>query len=357
MSKTDVYCLIMAGGKGTRFWPESTEKKPKQYLTFFNENSLIAETCDRFDKIIPKDHRYVVTVKSQKDLCESTTKNKINSKGIIFEPTGRNTGPCILLSLAHLLASGVSEEAVVGIVPSDHVILNKTGFKKTFDQAVRCSKANQEIVTIGITPHFPHTGFGYIEKGELKDAEVFKVSRFKEKPHFEIAKEYVASGNYLWNAGMFVAPIKVLVEEFKTHAPEMFEHFEALKQNAFDEKKLNETYALLPSDSFDYVVMEKSSRVSVVPAQFDWNDLGSWDALTEVITETNNNTVVKSKGEVFLNSSDNIIFAPGKFVGLINIDSHIVVVNDDVVMVAPVKDSQEIKKLVEKVKSVRPDLI
>ena len=356
-NKIGFYCLIMAGGKGTRFWPESTQQNPKQYLNLISSKSLLEETLDRFDHFIEKDHRFIVTVKEQKDLCVNSSKGKIAKDGIIFEPSGRNTGPCILMSIAALLDKGVSPEAVIAIVPSDHVILNTKGFHETMKKACDFSVKRQNIVTIGITPNFPHTGFGYIEKGEMLEGEGFKVSRFKEKPHFELAKEYIRSGNYLWNAGMFVAPIKILLEEFRVHAPKMFEHFEELKLVINDPVKLNTVYEKMPSDSIDYCIMEKSNKVSVVPATFDWNDMGSWDALSSVITETHGNTLVKSDGAFFLNSADNVVFAPSKFVALINMDKHIVVVNDRVVLVAPVADSQEIKKVVEHLKIARPDLI
>jgi mannose-1-phosphate guanylyltransferase len=351
------HALIMAGGKGTRFWPESTEKKPKQYLNLISSKTLLEETFERFDKFIEKENRYVVTVKEQEALCVASSNGKIATGGMLFEPSGRNTGPCILMSIACLLAKGISETDVLAIVPSDHVILNRKGFQETLRKAAFYSHQKQNIVTIGITPHFPHTGFGYIEKGELVEGEVFKVSRFKEKPHFELAKEYIASGKYLWNAGMFVAPIAVILEEFKTHAPKMFVHFEDLKKAVNDPAKLKEVYERIPSDSIDYCVMEKSKRVSVVPANFDWNDMGSWDALSSVINETHGNTIVKSDGAFFLNSSDNVVFAPNRFVSLINMDKHIVVANDKVVLVAPVKDAQEIKKVVEHLKITRPDLI
>ncbi len=358
MTEKNFYCLIMAGGKGTRFWPESTEKKPKQYLTLFGDKTLLNETCERFNGLIDKENRFVVTVKNQEELCIQASSGSIRKdKGIIFEPSGRNTAPCILLSIAHLYKMGIDENAVVAIVPSDHVILNAAGFRETLKRAHDFSLQEQSIVTIGITPNFPHTGFGYIEKGVMVNGDAFKVSRFKEKPHFELAKEYVSSGNYLWNAGMFVAPLKVLLNEFKLHAPEVHKHFDELKASIGDEAKLKMAYEKIPSDSIDYAIMEKSSNVLVVPATFDWNDLGSWDALKSVIPEKRANTVVKSDGECFINSTHNIIYAPKHFVGLINMNDHIVVVNDNVVLVAPVSDSQEVKKIVEKIKLYRTDLL
>jgi len=188
MKKTyDLYALIMAGGQGTRFWPESTSKKPKQYLTLTSEKSLLEETLERFDRFIVKDKRFVVTVKEQEKLCKVASAGKINTNGIIFEPTGRNTAPCILMSLAALLQKGVSENDIITIVPSDHVILNKKGFHSTIKKAADFSHKNQQIVTIGITPNFPHTGFGYIQKGKLINEEALQVARFREKTHFEIA--------------------------------------------------------------------------------------------------------------------------------------------------------------------------
>ena len=357
LKSSSLYCLIMAGGKGTRFWPESTQARPKQYLNLISSKSLLEETLDRFDSLIERENRFIVTVKDQLALCEQSSKGKIAKNGLIFEPSGRNTGPCILMSIAALLKQGAKPDDVMAIVPSDHVILNKKGFHTTLKKAVAFSVKKQNIVTIGITPNFPHTGFGYIEKGEMIDGEAFKVKRFKEKPHYELAKEYIRSGDYLWNAGMFVAPLKIFLEEFKIHAPKMYEHFEELQSSLDDPLKLKNVYEKMPSDSIDYAIMEKSKIVSVVPAIFDWNDMGSWDALSAVVEETHGNTVVKSDGTFFLNSADNVVFAPHKFVALINMDKHIVVSNDKVVLVAPVADAQEIKKIVEHLKITRPDLI
>lgn len=353
-----LYALILAGGSGTRFWPESTEKKPKQYLTLFGEHSLLTSTLKRFDSFIARDERFIVTIKKQVPLAIEESRGHIkDNAAIIVEPSARNTAPCIMLAMAKLEMSGMQEDDVVVIVPSDHIILNTSGFQKTVADASRLSAKMNKIITIGITPNFPHTGFGYIEKAEMVDSEAFNVKKFKEKPPFELAREYVASGKFLWNAGMFVAKLGVLKAEFQKHAPEMAKHYQELKNSLNDEVKLSAVYEKLPKDSFDYVVMEKSTEVLVVPAQFDWNDLGSWDALGSVLSETDNNIVGQDQGHFFYNATDNIVFAPKHFVSLLHVKDLIVVVNDKAVMVLPKEMSQDVKKVVEHLKSHREDLL
>lgn len=346
----NIFCLVMAGGRGTRFWPESTSKKPKQYLSLTSDKSLLTETLERFEGLVSEDKRYVVTVKEQAALAEESLVSSSNKKGIIFEPSGRNTGPCILLSIAELLASGASEDDIVIIVPSDHVILNTKGFQNTLKKASDVASKEDVIVTIGVTPNFPHTGFGYIHRGEDKGNEVFNVSQFKEKPNADIAKEYVASGEYYWNAGMFLGRLGVLASQFKAHAPEMYEHFDALKGATGKEAEVAEIYSKIPKDSIDYAILEKSKDVLVVPAEFDWNDLGSWDALEAVCEKTQDNTLVSSKGHHFSNAKGNIVFAPGKFVSLTNVDDLVIVSNEKTLLVLPKTDSQKVKEVVEALK-------
>lgn len=344
-----VYCLVMAGGKGTRFWPESTQSRPKQYLSLTGDSPLLAQTLNRFDGLVEKDDRYIVTVKEQESLVRDSSEDLINEENLIFEPAGRNTAPCILLSLARLIAGGASDNDLMVVVPSDHVILNTKGFKTTIKKAIEIASSRKEIVTIGIVPHFPHTGFGYIERGEEIE-NGYRVTQFKEKPDFETARNYLSSGNFYWNAGMFVAPIKTFKEELLLHSPSISKFFEPLLQNINNEEKVAEIYNQIPEDSIDYAVMEKSKHVSVCPAEFDWNDLGSWDALESVIQDQDENTIVKSKGHYFENAKGNIIFAPDKFVSLINVDDLIVVSNEKSVVVLPKKDSQRVKNIVEYLK-------
>ncbi len=349
----------MAGGSGTRFWPESTSKQPKQYLNLIDDRSLLQSTISRFDNFIERDNRFIVTVKSQEDLVKRDSKGGIGSNGVIFEPEGKNTAPCILLSLAHLINEGALDRDVVAIVPADHVILNRGGFVKVLDGAIKKASELQKIVTIGITPTIPHTGYGYIKKGDEVESEglnFFTVDGFREKPDLKTAAAYLSSGEYLWNAGMFVAPIGVLLKEFKVHAPDIYHYYKDLYSSISDFDKVKSIYGQIPANSIDYAIMEKSNEIIVTPSLFDWNDLGSWDALEQVLEKKDDNYIVSDNGHKFLNSKNNIIFAPSKFVSLINVDDLVIVSNDNVVMVVPKKDSQEIKQMVNELKGIGSEL-
>ena len=351
--KMKTYALIMAGGKGTRFWPESTERKPKQYLNLLGDKSLLKQTIDRLEGFTEPKNAFVVTVKTQEGLIKKDMEGKLPVSNIVFEPSGRNTAPCILLSLAELLEKGASLDDVVTIMPSDHVILNEKGFRATLEKATYQSIKHNSIVVIGIQPHFPHTGYGYIEKGEKKEDEngdLFKVQSFKEKPSKEKAIDYLKSGQYFWNAGLFISKIGVLLDEFKKHAPAIYSYFSEIQKLLKKRESIDSTYSLLKSESIDYAVMEKSQRVMVVPAEFDWSDLGSWEALEEVLSPEDGNTLVKVEGHYFNEAEGNIIYAPGKFVSLIGVKDLVVVSNEKVLMVMPKEDSQKVKEIVDALK-------
>ena len=342
--------LIMAGGQGTRFWPESTSRCPKQYLKLIGGQSFLYNTLDRFSDLAPKEKRYIVTTNDQADLAVNSSGDLFQSTNLVLEPEGRNTAPCIFLSLVELLAKNTDEDELVFVVPSDHVILNKKGFEETVAKAAALSKEKQGIVTIGIPPHSPHTGFGYIEKGEAKGSG-FEVESFKEKPKLETAVEYLKSGQYLWNAGMFMAPLKVFLEEFQQHAPSIFQHKDEVF-NAVKSGDVTAAYKKLEEISVDYAIMEKSQNIFVCPAEFDWNDLGSWDALEQVLRPEQGNTLVPMNNHLLVqNAKGNIIKADQKLVALLNVDDLIIVSNKETLVVLPKKDSQKIKDLVGAVKS------
>lgn len=341
--KNQFYCLVMAGGRGTRFWPESTSKKPKQYLSFLGNKSLLTNTLLRVEGLIPTENRYIVTLKEQENHAREFSQGLCAKQGLIFEPSGRNTAPCILLALAYLLDQGATPDDVVVILPSDHVILNEIAFRKTLNICFNAAVKNNSIVTIGINPNFPHTGYGYIQKG-LKMDDAYKVAGFKEKPNLETAKEYLASGEYFWNAGIFISQLKTLLEEFELLAPEMFKYFQSLRGNPSNLKSI---YDMMPSDSIDYAIMEKSNKVMVVPSNFDWNDLGSWEALESLIPSTEGNTIIKCKYSYLENSKGNIVYAPTQLVSLLGVEDLIVVSNEKTLMILPKSQSQKVKNIVE----------
>ncbi|MGB0452860.1 MAG: mannose-1-phosphate guanylyltransferase [Bacteriovoracaceae bacterium] len=353
MSK--VHGLIMAGGQGTRLWPESTSKRPKQYLSLFDEESLIYKTLKRLEGIVETEDRFVITVENQRSLVIESSKEQILEKNLIFEPNGRNTAPCIYLSLVSLLKNnGASPDDVVLILPSDSIILNVAGFHQSLKEAVELASSKDQLVTIGIKPHFPHTGYGYIKRGEKWEEKSHRVKEFKEKPDFETAKKYLESGEFYWNAGMFVGKISTFLEEFQTHASE----YSDLKNELWDalgSDALPSVYEKLPATSLDYAIMEKSSNISVVEASFDWNDLGAWDALEVVAKKEEENWRLKAEGITSVESKNNIVYTPGKQAVLMDVENLVVVSNDRVVAVFPKSSSQKIKEVVSKLKGT--DLI
>lgn len=341
----------MAGGKGTRLWPESTGKRPKQYLSIFDEETLIEKTVSRLEGLIATDDRYVVTVEEQEAIAKECLGEKVPAENYIYEPNGRNTAPCIYLSLLKLLQDDKRNPAdVVAILPSDHIILNKDGFQNTLKIAFDLSVRMKSIVTIGIRPNFPHTGFGYIKSDEEIERGSFVVESFKEKPDLETAKEYLASGNYLWNAGMFVGQISTLLEEFAKHCPSYIDSENAINDAIKSGSGLEKAYDQLEAISIDYAIMEKSDRINVVEAQFDWNDLGSWDAMESVIEAKDNNTHVRTKDVKQINSKGNIVFAPNQHVGLVDVDDLIIISNEKVLTILKKSSSQKIKELVSEFK-------
>jgi len=339
-----IKCLIMAGGNGTRFWPVSTVQKPKQYTNLLSDRSLLQDTLGRVKGVSERGERYIVTVKSQVELATTQGDEYLDKENIILEPEGRNTAPCIFYGLLRLLNDGHDPNSIVAVLPSDHVILDIKGFEETLNGAANLAKTENKIVTIGINPNTPHTGYGYIQKGERLGVGN-KVISFKEKPSAEVATQYLASGEYLWNAGMFIAPISLLLEEFQTHAPEYFQYKDELISSFQDEEKLKIVYGKLSKDSIDYAIMEKSKNVAVVAAGFDWNDLGSWDALEDVLDQEDNNIIAAKKSFRQLDSSGNIIYAPDKNISLIGVSDLVVVSDGEELMILPKNLAQRVKEL------------
>ncbi len=339
----------MAGGRGTRFWPASVSNKPKQYLNLISGKSLLRESIERFSNLILNENLFVATVKKQESLV-----SKIVSKSqVIFEPQSKNTAPTILFSLATMAYKGIKEDSVIVVSPSDHCILNKYGFEKTIKLASSLAKDN--IIVIGIKPDSPHTGFGYIQVAKKLNDNVFKVDNFKEKPKKEIARQYINEGNYYWNSGMFIGKLKTFLKQFSIHSKDLYRFYEDIYNSIEDYEKLENIYKDIPSESIDYAIIEKTKDINMLIAQFDWNDLGSWDSLEKVIKSSNGNTIVDAREVHTQNAKGNIVYAQNKFVSLNYVDNLVVVTTDSSVMIIPKDRAQDVRNIIDYLKQENKD--
>ncbi|MBF0315518.1 MAG: NTP transferase domain-containing protein [Oligoflexia bacterium] len=352
MNHNKTYALIMAGGSGTRFWPLSTKKKPKQYLNLVGEQSLLTETLARVAPLSQNQDRFIVTISTQRKLAIAHSQEYMPASNVILEPSARNTAPCVFLSLITLLSKNAHASDMVIILPADHVILNHRGFQDTLQKGVDLAKQTSSIVTIGIIPHTPHTGYGYIKI----DKSTSKVLEFKEKPNYETALSYMRDG-YFWNAGMFIASVGTLLEEFATNAPAIYAFKDRLLQalQASNEKEIASLYQELPSISIDYAIMENSKRISLVPSEFDWSDLGAWDALIPILRqqqqqqqEQGENFLVHQNERFFFSDAKNNLIKsdPSQLITMIGVNDLIVVNTPSTLLIVKESDAQKIKEVV-----------
>jgi len=373
---SNVHAVVMCGGQGKRLWPASTHKTPKQFLPFMGAESLLEQTLKRLGDLVPVDHRWIVSVEDQVRLIQKQTAGLMPLDHCILEPEGRNTAPCIFLALAQLAGSGAKDEDVILFVPSDHFIPDANRFQETLEAAIDLAQEKNFLVTIGLTPNRPHTGYGHIKRGaEIKipqkknkahSTPFFTVDKFVEKPPYDIAVEYTNSGNYYWNGGMFVARLSVWREEFLKHVPELANFWQSwvdTKREIFSSKDLKHSvhlkkllcleYAKVSSIAIDVALFEKSSKVAVVAADFFWSDLGAWDTffdLTDYIdgNQADKNLVLQSKETVQKSGAvNNLVFAPGKKVALAGVKDLIIVDTEDGLLVVHKDHAQEVKNLVD----------
>lgn len=346
----------MAGGIGARFWPSSTSHYPKQFIDLLGSgNSLLQSTFSRLEKIIPTENIYIVTqVRYQKIILDQLG-DKLDEEQIICEPYRRNTAPCILL--ASLKIQKRNSDAVIIVSPSDHNIQDEATFKSDMKFAL-ASAGDKNLVTFGIVPTFPATGFGYIavNSGENRLKTVLE---FTEKPDQIKAKSFINSGNYYWNSGIFVWSAKAVLNGFKEYVPELFDLFSAGINvlNTPDEKKfITENYPLAENISIDYALMEKSKLIHLIPARFDWDDLGSWRSIYDLNPKDAANNVVINAKAYFDQSSNNLIKAnPNKKIVIAGLSNFIIVDSDEVLLICPIDKDQEVKSLSEKAQNKLKD--
>lgn len=343
----DYYAVLMAGGVGSRFWPVSTTSFPKQFHDMLGTGeTLIQKTFSRLTKLIPRENIFILTNEIYNDIVLEQLP-QVKQEQIVLEPAMRNTAPCILY--ASLKIEKINPDAVMVVAPSDHWIEDEDAFIMNLQRAFDCAKQSDVLMTLGIQPTFPNTGYGYIEYDKSGEREIKKVSQFREKPDYITAKAFLEKGNFLWNAGIFIWSVKAITEAFKDFQPEMYSLFMEGDDsyNTTDEKTFIEAnYPKADNISIDYAVMEKAVNVYVLPASFDWNDLGTWGSLHEKLAkDKNNNTVVNAR--VFIeNSSNNIIRAEkDKTVIIDGLHNFIVVDRDNILLIYPKDKEQEIKKI------------
>lgn len=348
------YVVIMAGGSGTRFWPASRRARPKQFLKIGSERSLLAETAARLEGVVPLEHLFVVTGASHAEHARDDLPG-VPAENVLVEPTGRNTAPCIGWATRHILAK--DPDARIAVLPADHYIRKTARFAEYLNAAFEA--ASERIVLFGIIPDRPETGYGYIRQGartgEVNGEPVHEVDRFVEKPDAPTAERYLAEGGFLWNAGMFVFPARVMDEEISAHVPELAKGLDALDA---DPSAIDSIYPTLPKAPIDTAVMEPSSRTLVMPAEFGWSDVGSWDAAKDVYDADADGNV--ALGDVMLEGVKNAFVdaRAGRKIAVVGLDDVVVVDTPDALLVMRRGQSQDVKKVVERLeKNEEKDLL
>ncbi len=336
--------IILAGGSGSRLWPLSREMYPKQLLNIDDDSSLLQSTFKRLNTFIDAENILAITnIKHQSDV--KLQLNKLNPANItLAEPLGKNTAPAIACSLEFFKQQGADD--IVIIVPSDHLVKDLEAFVNTVKKGEKLAEEGY-IVTFGIKPSYPETGYGYIKTADQLDVG-YKVEKFVEKPDLETAKHYISEGNYFWNGGIFMAKISVLMEEFSEYAPEIYSGLKHLdfKNNTKIDYSI---YENMPSISIDYAIMEKSSKIALVELESDWNDLGSWQSLYDVKEKDENGNVISGK-VVVDNVKNSFIYSQKELVAVSGLEDVIIVETEDAIMACRRDKSQNVKNLFEKLK-------
>jgi mannose-1-phosphate guanylyltransferase len=355
------YAIIMAGGVGARFWPYGSHKLPKQFLPIANSSdTMIQLTVKRIKEIIPMDRIFIVTNAQYAGQVKKQVP-RIPVENIIGEPVGRNTAPCA--GLAAIILRQFDEKAKMLLVPADHLIEQEDEFQDVINTGLSFIENHDSIVTLGINPTHPETGYGYIqyvddafltvESNVLKKTNIYKVKTFAEKPTLETAKHFLESGDFLWNSGMFISRADVVLNEIKRSLPDLHHELLKVEKNIHTDKfrsALEKAYTNIKSISIDYGIMEKASNVYVIKSHFVWSDLGSWDEVFRIRSKDKNKNVISGESFFVKDSSNNLIMSPDGFVGVIGVEDLIVINTGDGLLICKRGRSQEVKDIVDYLK-------
>lgn len=346
--------LIMAGGIGERFWPLSRPDKPKQFLHLITNKSMIQETVDRLENLVNRSDIYIATNESQADLLIASLDN-ISKENIIIEPAFKDTAAAIAYG-STIIARNSKIDDVIVVLASDHVINNRDMFIKTLEIAEKEAKKGF-IVTLGIIPNSPKTCYGYIKVNDKLENKPTTVLEFTEKPDLETAKKYLTSDNYLWNSGMFIFKYEIIMKEIEKYIPKHFNTILKIKSNMANESGIDlanisrNYFNEFEKISIDYAIMEKSKIVKCIPVNIGWNDVGSFESLSEVFPEDCKRNIIKNCKYVYLDSSDNIVISDEKerLVTTIGVKNMVIVITDDAILICDRNQSQRIKELLKKI--------
>lgn len=337
----------MAGGGGTRFWPLSRKERPKQFLNLTGKDILVNETIDRLNGVVEQKDIFIVTNVSQAGLTLAETGGRIAEDHILAEPAARNTAACIGYAAMEIIKK--YGDGIMCVLPSDAYIKKEEVYQSTIRTAIETAEKTDGLVTIGITPTFPSTGYGYIKRKKTQDASSYPVEEFVEKPDRETAEQYLADGNYLWNSGMFIWKASTILKKFERLLPDIYECLVKIGEamGTDEEKKvIEEIYPVIPKISVDYGIMERSEDVWVVEGDFGWDDVGSYDALEALYTPDEAGNL--RYGDCVLSDTRNCIcYAKDKLIATIGVEDLIVVATEDAVLVCPKSRAQDVKKVTE----------
>ncbi|MFZ0390130.1 MAG: mannose-1-phosphate guanylyltransferase [Calditrichia bacterium] len=349
-----VFAVLMAGGVGTRFWPRSRSKNPKQVLNILDHQSMIQTTYKRLKDLVEPSRMLVVTNGEQQPIIAKQLPD-LQPENFIIEPFGRNTAPCIGLAALHV--QQVDSDAIMLVLPADHMISDEEDFKKVISQAIQFTMEEGGLVTLGIEPTYPSTGYGYIQRGDkVKDFNghtIYKVKTFAEKPNHETAVRFLESGGFYWNSGMFIWKASTILKEIDEKLPELSEGLSEIRRQigkAEYPAVVEDVYRRIKDISIDFGVMQTARDVYMIPANMGWNDVGSWDVVYEISPKDKSRNAGKYKEIIQVDSGENYIYSPDKLIALVGIKNLVIVDTGDALLISRRSRSQDVKEVADQLK-------
>ena len=341
-----MFALILAGGAGTRLWPRSRTLLPKQLLALSGDQTMVQATVKRILPIIPVEHIFVATNRQYGPLIKKQVPD-MPRQNILEEPSGKNTAPCIGMGALHMRR--LNPNAVMASLHADHFIADEEGFRQALLAAEQVAREGY-LVTLGITPNRPETGYGYVQRGtaigQFNNHAVYEVARFLEKPNLPTAEKFVASGEYYWNSGIFIWQISTLLDAYRQYMPEFYPHLEQMEQAVAAGQPIDAIWQNIQPQSIDVGIMERAKKVAVVPVNIGWNDVGSWAAIYEINPADENKNVILQAEHVGVDTRSTLIQGNGRLVATIGLDNIVIVDTDDALLVCAKDKVQDIKKIV-----------